>query len=693
MANAYFSTLKPKIPLNSIHNLRHLIVNPGKRSDQIVQPSKGEQIIQTVNTSDILVDIPSELAPRSPVILSYGYEFLGLTDESDFQLFTHYQDSHTFILEIVHTLHTGWQEPFQIKVYFDLDTKIIDVPSHDTSDLQITVEINCDLNQLGIGNQRIPRKLYQTFKDNRIPSRMHQRIDSWLDQNPEYHYHYYSDEECQKMIQTHYNETVLRAYQKLIPGAFKADFWRYCVLYTFGGVYADIPMANLVPLRKIIDPESHFIVPRDTPSSKKYLYNAFMASTPNNPVLGKAIDICIENIENEWYGTSGESICVTGPGVLGRALNQIANRNDKTNFILGNYRLGGINLKILEHLPNRIVEKLEDYLPFNEKPLKILNQRGKLVLQKPPQAISKNLEKKLIETKYPEYYEDRKYIGPHYWYFYSQKQVYSKDIPPRVLRKQSSPENQKIPSRIFQTFEKTGVTPNMWNACYSWYHNNPSYDYYFSTASDRRDFIQSVFGEKTLITYDTLIPGAYKADLWRYCVLYVYGGIYTDIDSTCLVKIDDFLRPDVDCILAIDGKPSTNLSNSFICSVPHNPIFLTAIALITQNVEQRNLGENDVDVSGPSLLGKAVNSLLGKPMYSEFSTGVVDAEISETPLRIHFVRHSPNEHLIYAHTPIGIKPVCNTKYLNYDQERLALGADDWSKRWSEKQVYNNFEVV
>ena len=26
-----------------------------------------------------------------------------------------------------------------------------------------------------------------------------------------------------------------------------------------------------------------------------------------------------------------------------------------------------------------------------------------------------------------------------------------------------------------------------------------------------------------------MVPGAYKADLWRYCILYIYGGIYIDI--------------------------------------------------------------------------------------------------------------------------------------------------------------------
>ena len=31
---------------------------------------------------------------------------------------------------------------------------------------------------------------------------------------------------------------------------------------------------------------------------------------------------------------------------------------------------------------------------------------------------------------------------------------------------------------------------------------------------------------ETLWCFDRLIPGAFKADLWRYCVMYITGGIF-----------------------------------------------------------------------------------------------------------------------------------------------------------------------
>jgi mannosyltransferase OCH1-like enzyme len=38
-------------------------------------------------------------------------------------------------------------------------------------------------------------------------------------------------------------------------------------------------------------------------------------------------------------------------------------------------------------------------------------------------------------------------------------------------------------------------------------------------------------GGKYLKAYDTLIPNAYKADLFRYSVVYHYGGCYMDAGS------------------------------------------------------------------------------------------------------------------------------------------------------------------
>jgi hypothetical protein len=63
---------------------------------------------------------------------------------------------------------------------------------------------------------------------------------------------------------------------------------------------------------------------------------------------------------------------------------------------------------------------------------------------------------------------------------------------------------------------------------------NPEFTHYLFDDADCREFIAANFDYSVLDAFDRLIPGAYKADLWRYCVLYVRGGIYLDIKYHCV---------------------------------------------------------------------------------------------------------------------------------------------------------------
>jgi mannosyltransferase OCH1-like enzyme len=83
-----------------------------------------------------------------------------------------------------------------------------------------------------------------------------------------------------------------------------------------------------------------------------------------------------------------------------------------------------------------------------------------------------------------------------------------------------------IPKYIFQTWQENKLTKGMQNAVDSLTRENPSWTYSLFSDLERRKFIDEYFRKDILDAYDNLIPGAYRADLWRYCVLYVLGGVY-----------------------------------------------------------------------------------------------------------------------------------------------------------------------
>ena len=106
----------------------------------------------------------------------------------------------------------------------------------------------------------------------------------------------------------------------------------------------------------------------------------------------------------------------------------------------------------------------------------------------------------------------------------------------------------KIPRNIFQTWEISELTPEMNLLTSSWKINNPHYAYFLFNNEERKAFIKNHFDGKIYNAYCKIIPGAFRADLWRYCILYIYGGVIVDLDSLSLNSIDDFLDDKIEFI-------------------------------------------------------------------------------------------------------------------------------------------------
>ena len=118
---------------------------------------------------------------------------------------------------------------------------------------------------------------------------------------------------------------------------------------------------------------------------------------------------------------------------------------------------------------------------------------------------------------------------------------------------QQRTESRSIPRRIIQSWCNRNLTPGIVNLCASHRQCNPGYEYVFYDDKECRDFIKEHFHENVLHAYDALIPGAFKADLFRYCELYVNGGWWFDIDMLSVGSIDAFVRPEIEFACPKDG--------------------------------------------------------------------------------------------------------------------------------------------
>jgi len=220
--------------------------------------------------------------------------------------------------------------------------------------------------------QKIPKVIHQTNNSLDVPIGMYKSIQSWIDKNPEYEHRYYTSEARRAFIEEHFDSDILEAYDTLIPGAFKADLWRYCVLYEHGGVYADSAMVNLIPLSKLIKADDEFISPIDH-GYHGGIYNAFIACIPKHPILKKVINLAVERIKKQDYGH--RDLYITGPIALGDSINEILNRKRMSPFKPKLYIHNGIKFRLISH--RRLLFKKTGY---------VTDKKEKFILTKYPGA-------------------------------------------------------------------------------------------------------------------------------------------------------------------------------------------------------------------------------------------------------------------------------------------------------------------
>ena len=106
------------------------------------------------------------------------------------------------------------------------------------------------------------------------------------------------------------------------------------------------------------------------------------------------------------------------------------------------------------------------------------------------------------------------------------------------------------------------------------------YDRRIYDNEDIAQFLAQYFDPSVLERFKALKVGPHKADLFRYCVLYIYGGVYMDI-KTVLVQELDGLFPD-DTISTVIANDGSTIFQGIIACPPRQPIFLTLIAGILQ---------------------------------------------------------------------------------------------------------------
>lgn len=161
----------------------------------------------------------------------------------------------------------------------------------------------------------IPLNLFQTWTTKDLPPYMAACVASVKEDNPEFTHYLFDVQECEAFIHRHLGADVAHAYRSLTPIAFKADLWRYCVLYIHGGIYLDIKFRCLHGFRLLRLTDKEYFC---NTLSDGGVCNAIMVCRPGNEVLKRCIDQIVFHVRTHYYGTSVFDL--TGPLLLSKCL-------------------------------------------------------------------------------------------------------------------------------------------------------------------------------------------------------------------------------------------------------------------------------------------------------------------------------------------------------------------------------------
>jgi mannosyltransferase OCH1-like enzyme len=206
----------------------------------------------------------------------------------------------------------------------------------------------------------IPLTICQVWHDKSdIPKSVEESIHLIQEQNPEFKHYLFEEKDWEKFIKENYSKRILHAYHSVVPYAIKADLFRYCYLYKNGGIYLDSKYYCINGFKLILLTDKEYFC-KDIETSLHGIYNAFIVCKPKNKILFKAINECVKNIENKYYGNSG--LCPTGPLLL----KKFFTRKQINNLELRHEYINNTNRFILLN-GYRILKYHEDYRKEKEQ--------------------------------------------------------------------------------------------------------------------------------------------------------------------------------------------------------------------------------------------------------------------------------------------------------------------------------------
>jgi mannosyltransferase OCH1-like enzyme len=153
-----------------------------------------------------------------------------------------------------------------------------------------------------------------------------------------------------------------------------------------------------------------------------------------------------------------------------------------------------------------------------------------------------------------------------------------------------------IPKIIWQTYEVDykDIPEKAKDLSLSWQTLNKNWEYKYVSSKDRSKFVQEYFGNEWYTIYNSYKLNVMRADLWRYMCLYIYGGLYCDLDTLCKKPIESWLDLNTGFMFSEEPK-NPGYTQMIFASEPKNIFLQNILNLIKKEYYKNKIYKDNLD--------------------------------------------------------------------------------------------------
>lgn len=258
-----------------------------------------------------------------------------------------------------------------------------------------------------------------------------------------------------------------------------------------------------------------------------------------------------------------------------------------------------------------------------------------------------------------------------------------------VGRPPSDEGGRSIPPVLFRTarFKLAAVPSVIVQHATAFQAANPATTQVYADDEDCASFISMHF-PRDLEAYYSLLPPAFRADVWRLMALYVHGGVYCDVGCVFLRPLGSLLDEADEFVAVVACDDPRTLYTGFMAAHPRNPVVLAMLQHVLRNVRMRLYGETILDITGPMAVARALKRHLGMPDGVSLHPGVVERQGRRIKLVQGVWPDGPTdiENLQFITNLRGDKVIQN-KFSGYYQIVYRDAGDRYAQAWHDGRVF------